>query len=217
MPKRPALFRPQQKRSRESLRRMLDAAETVLNRHGLERATISRIAAEASLSPASVYRRFPDKDALMRAVFSRGTEVNQEELAREGDSKQVGKIGIRIFTRQWVAGMLSAYRARTGLMRATVLYAQQHERTPFVCRQRDLEIQNFKKLVKTFLIWRDEISHPDPEYAVSYGILTVAFALRELILFDQARMFEHVLPVGDDHLKEELPRMFLRYLGIETE
>jgi len=30
-------------------------------------------------------------------------------------------------------------------------------------------------------------------------------------------MFEHVLPVGDDHLKEELPRMFLRYLGIETE
>ncbi|MGC2467117.1 MAG: helix-turn-helix domain-containing protein [Candidatus Acidiferrum sp.] len=217
MPKRPALFRPQQKRSRESLCRMLDAAETVLNRHGLEGATVSRIAAKASLSPASVYRRFPDKDALMRAVFSRGTEVNQEELAREVDLKQVGKIGIRIFAQQWVAGMLSAYRARTGLMRATVLYAQQHERTPFVSRQRDLEIQNFKKLVKTFLIWRDEIRHPDPEYAVSYGILTVAFALRELILFDQARMFEHVLPVRDDNLKEELPRMFLRYLGIETE
>ncbi len=84
-----------------------------------------------------------------------------------------------------------------------------------VCRQRDLEIQNFKKLVKTFLIWRDEIRHPDPEYAVSYGILTVALALRELILFDQARVFEHVLRVGDDHLKEKLPRMFLRYLGIE--
>jgi hypothetical protein len=143
--------------------------------------------------------------------------VNQEELAQEVDLKQTGKIGIRMFAQQWVAGMLSAYRARTSLMRATVLYAQQHERTPFVCRQRDLEIQNFKKLVKTFLIWRAEIRHPDPEYAVSYAILTVAFALRELILFDQARMFEHVLPVRDDNLKEELPRMFLRYLGIETE
>jgi len=68
-------------------------------------------------------------------------------------------------------------------------------------------------MVGTFLIWRDEIRHPDPAYAVSYGILTVAFALRELILFDQARTFRHALAVGDDDLKTELPRMFLRYLG----
>src|SRR6267378_5403162 len=86
-----------------------------------------------------------------------------------------------------------------------------------VRHQRDLEVQNFRKLVGTFLIWRDEIRHPDPAYAVSYGILTVAFALRELILFDQARTFRHALAVGDDDLKTELPRMFLRYLGIETD
>ena len=157
MPKRPAPSRPQQKRSRESLRRMLDAAEIVLNKHGLEGATVSRIATEAKVSPANVYRRFPDKEALMRAVFSRGTEVNREELAREVDVERSSKIGILNFAQQWIAGMLGSYRARTGLMRATVLYAQQHERTPFVRRQRDLEVQNFKKLVKTFLIWRGEI------------------------------------------------------------
>lgn len=72
--------------------------------------------------------------------------------------------------------MLNAYRARTGLMRATVPYAQQRERTPFVRRQRDLEVQNFKKLVKIFLTWRDEIRNLDAEYAISYRILTVAFA-----------------------------------------
>ncbi len=217
MPKLPASLRPQQKRSRESLRRMLDAAEIVLNKHGLQGATVSRIATQAKVSPANVYRRFPDKEALMRAVFSRGTEGNREELAREVDAERLRKIGIRTFAQQWIASMLGAYRARTGLMRATVLYAQQHERTSFVRRQRDLEVQNFKKLVKTFLIWRDEIRHPDPEYAVSYGILTVAFALRELILFDQARTFEHALPVGDDQLTSELPRMFLRYVGIEAD
>ena len=209
-------FPPRQKRSRESLRRMLDAAEVVLARHGLEGATVSRIAAAAGLSPANVYRRFPDKDALMRAVFSRATGINKEELAREVDAEQVRKIGIRDFTKQWTAGMLQGYRARAGLMRATVLYAQQHERTTFVQKQRDLEVQNFEKLVKTFLIWRDEMRHPDPEYAVSYGILSVAFALRELILFDQAHAFEEAIPVGDEHLKTELPRMFLRYLGIEN-
>jgi AcrR family transcriptional regulator len=217
MSKHPAPFRPKQKRSRESLRRMLDAAEIVLDKYGLEGATVSRIAKQAKVSPANVYRRFPDKEALMRAVFSRGTEVNREELAREVDVERLSKIGIRNFTSQWIAGMLGAYHARAGLMRATVLYAQQHERTPFVRRQRDLEVRNFKKLVKTFLVWRDEIHHPDPEYAVSYGILMVAFALRELILFDQTRTFEHALPVGDEQLKTELPRMFLRYLGIETD
>jgi AcrR family transcriptional regulator len=125
---------------------MLDAAEVVLAKHGLEGATVSRIAAAAGLSPANVYRRFPDKDALMRAVFSRATDANKKELAREVDVEQVRKIGIHVFAQQWIAAMLGAYRAGTGLMRATVLYAQQHEGTLFVCRQRDLEVQNFKKL-----------------------------------------------------------------------
>ena len=106
----------------------------------MEGATVSCIAAEAGLSPGNVYRRFPDKDALMRAVFSCGTAVNKVELEREVDAGLVRKVGIRTFTQQWIAGMLSAYRARAGLMRATVLYAQQHERTPFVRRQRDLEV-----------------------------------------------------------------------------
>lgn len=69
-----------------------------------------------------------------------------------------------------IAGMLNAYRARTALMRATVQYAQQHERTPLVRRQRDLEVHNFKKLVGTFLTCRDEIRHPDPEYAVAFAL-----------------------------------------------
>lgn len=216
MKKKARPYLPRQTRSRESLRRMLDAAETVLDRHGLEGATIARIAAAAQLSPANVYRRFPDKEGLMRAVFSRATEANEAELGREVDWEQMRKIEMRDFARQWIAAMLNAYRKRTGLMRATVLYAQQNERTPFVRRQRELEVQNFRKLVKTFLIWREEIRHPNPEYAVSYGILSVAFALRELILFDQAKAFSEVLPFRDEQLSEELARMFLRYLGMET-
>ena len=65
---------PRQARSRETLRRLLDAAEAVMLTHGPEGATLPRIAKQARVSPATVYRRFLDKDALMRAVFRRFNE-----------------------------------------------------------------------------------------------------------------------------------------------
>ncbi|MGH9775362.1 MAG: TetR/AcrR family transcriptional regulator [Candidatus Acidiferrales bacterium] len=195
---------------------MLDALEAVLDKYGLEGATLPRIAAEAGLSPASVYRRFRDKDALMRAVFSRGSEVRNEENTKKVNPEEVGKIGIRDFARNWVAAMIRGYRTRTGLMRATMMYARQHPRAGFVRRQRELEIQGFRQMVQTFLIWREEIRHPDPEQAVGYAMLIVAFVLRELILLDQFETFRDLARLSDDRLREELPRVFLRYLGVKT-
>ena len=70
-------------------------------------------------------------------------------------------------------------------------------------------------MVKTFMIWRDQIKHPDPERAVRFAFVMVALVLRELILFDRMRMFQDILPLDDDMLRQELPRMFLSYLGVE--
>jgi AcrR family transcriptional regulator len=206
---------PQQVRSRESLRRLLEAAETVIDKYGLEGATVSRIAKQARLSPANVYRRFPSKDALMRAMFCRASEINEKELAKEVDVEQLRKIGIRTFTRNWVTSMLNAYHTHTGLMRAGVQYSLQHRKTPFVRRQRELEIRGFRKLVDIFLIWREEIRHPDPEAGVRYAIFMTVFALREVILFNQIEAFGDLVPLNDERLKEELPRIILRQLGME--
>jgi len=67
MPRTSAEHPPRQARSRESLL-LLDAAEIVLVKYGPEGATLPRIAKQARLSPASVYRRFRDKEALMQAL-----------------------------------------------------------------------------------------------------------------------------------------------------
>jgi AcrR family transcriptional regulator len=216
MPLRSSPPPPRQARSRESLRRLLAAAESVFDKYGLEGATLPRIARAAGLSAASVYRRFRDKDALIRAVFSRASEVQTRELAIDVDQEQFRKIGIRNFTSHWIGGMLKGYGTRTGLIRAAMMYAQQHPRAPFVRRQRELEIQNFRKMVQIFLLWRDEIHHPDPGSAVSYGMIMVAFTVRELILFGQAQVFEGLVPLSNGHLHKELSRAFLRYLGVET-
>ena len=217
MADRPAHNPPQQARSRDSLRRLLEAAEAVFDKYGLEGATLPRIAREAELSAASVYRRFRDKDALIRAVFSRASEIQAQELAKEVNLEQLREIGIRTFTRHWIGGMLKGYGTRSGLIRAAMMYAQQHPQAAFVRRQKELEIRGYRKMVETFLLWRSEIRHPDPENAVSYGMMMVAFTVRELLLFGQAKVFENFVPVGNDQLQKELSRSFLRYLGVETD
>jgi AcrR family transcriptional regulator len=215
MPKTPTHKPPQQARSRESLRRMLDAAESVLEKYGAEGTTLVRVAKEAMLSPANVYRRFRDKDALVAAVFSRFYDMNAAELAAPVDWDAIRRVGIRQFTRNWIAGMIQGFRTRTGLIRAAALYSQSHPHAPHVKKKTAIELELYRRMVQMFLVWRDEIRHPDPEYGVGYAMLTVALTLRELIIFDNAEMFSKVVPVDDDHLREELPRAFLRYLGVD--
>jgi AcrR family transcriptional regulator len=59
---------PVQARSRERLRRVLDAADTVLAREGAAAFTTNRIAAVAGIPVGSVYHYFPDKAAVVEAL-----------------------------------------------------------------------------------------------------------------------------------------------------
>jgi AcrR family transcriptional regulator len=59
---------PTQARSRERLRRVLDAADAVLAREGSAAFTTTRIARVAGVPVGSVYRYFPDKGAIVQAL-----------------------------------------------------------------------------------------------------------------------------------------------------
>lgn len=216
MPRKPAQRPPVQKRSRESLRRMLDAAEVVLAKHGLEGAILPRIAAQARTSTANVYRRFRDKDALMAAVFQRLRERSAAAMSAQVNPEMVRRIGLVQFSRNVIEGMIRNYRSDSGLSRATIQYSERHWKTEFVRKTRASEAQSFETMVDTFMVWRDQIKHPNPERAVRFGFVLIALVLRELILFRRTRIFEDLLPLDDDILKEELPRMFLHYLGVQT-
>jgi AcrR family transcriptional regulator len=217
MPRKPAQRPPVQERSRESLRRMLDAAEVVLAKHGLEGAIPPRIAAKAGISAANVYRRFRDKDALIAAAFERIRKRSSAAMAAQVDPEMVRPIGLVQFSHNIIGGMIQNYRGDAGLIRAGVQYSEQHWETALVRATRASEAQSFQTMVDTFMIWRDQIKHPDPQRAVRFGFVMIALVLRELILFNRARIFEDVLSLDDDILKTELPRMFLRYLGVESD
>jgi AcrR family transcriptional regulator len=62
---------PTQARSRERLRKVIDAAGEVLDREGAGAFTTTRIAEAAGIPIGSVYRYFPDKEAIIEALALR--------------------------------------------------------------------------------------------------------------------------------------------------
>ncbi len=59
---------PTQRRSQDTVQRILDGAESALARIPLEYVTSTRIAREAGMSVAALYRFFPNKQAVLDAV-----------------------------------------------------------------------------------------------------------------------------------------------------
>lgn len=60
--------RPQQERSRETVRAILEAAARIFEQDGIEAATTDRIAARAGISVGSLYQYYPNKDAILVAL-----------------------------------------------------------------------------------------------------------------------------------------------------
>ena len=207
---------PQQARSRESTRKLLKAAAEVLGQHGLEGATIPRIAQHAGLTPGAIYRRFPDKDALLETVIIGILERQDERLRMMLTPDMARQIPLAVFAEQLVSSMLVSYRANAGLLRALRQFAQGRYHTPFYKRVAKLEMRSFQYLVELFLLHRKEVKHPDPPIALFFALMMLTSTLVELILVDHdLKNWQAVIPKDDQSLKRELLRTFLRYLGIE--
>ena len=63
-----------QERSQQTVRRVLDAASSLLSRMPLEEVTTTAIAGEAGLSIGALYRFFPDKQTIIDAIAVRHVE-----------------------------------------------------------------------------------------------------------------------------------------------
>ena len=59
--------------------RILRAAEECVRRWGIHRVSMSDVALQAGVSRGSIYRYFPDRDALVQAVLERVAEVHVAE------------------------------------------------------------------------------------------------------------------------------------------
>jgi AcrR family transcriptional regulator len=205
-----------QARSRESLKRLLNATIEVLDKDGLEGATIPRIAARAGLSPGTVYRRFPDKDALMREVCLRVYESNYRQVKELFSPERWKDKSLEEIARNIIELTLKGHLQHRGLLRALTFFTLQHPDAAFVRKSEELQAKAFQEVTELLLTRRSEIRHPHPEVAVRFAMLMIpVMAEGVLVLPPSPDDFSRLVPNVETQLHRELPRMFLRFLGVE--
>lgn len=199
----------QQERSRATANRLLEAAESVLEKRGLKGASVPEIARRAGVSPASIYRRFVDKDGLLREVFERffDRSIRANDAALQPSHWRTTPLEKSVCL--LITGMVAAYSQRPGLLRAVISYSEQHPDSAFRRRALELRERSLAGIEKIILLHRKEIRHPQPKKAVRIALQLVSLALKERINPND-KLRGATLPA--DELAKELSRMMLGYL-----
>lgn len=207
---------PKQARSRRTLDRLLDATERVLADVGLDGATVPAIAARAGLSVGVVYRRFRDKDALLRATyerfFARALEGNRAALAPE---RWIGA-GAGAVLAAIVAGIVRGHVQHRALLRALLAYAESHPDPAFRRRVTALNAAAAAQVTALLDARAAELSHPEPAIAVGLALGVVGATLHRWIQRDAAQGDGLLGDMDAERLTAELTRLVTAYLGVRA-
>ena len=173
MPKRPEstpLRRPRQSRSRDTLERLTKATRELLEDSTFEEIGVTDIARRARSSVGAFYSRFEDKDGLLHYL----DQLYQEELRTVYVAVEASAQTLESTVAALVPALVRLYRERRGLLRTLV-------RRSSVPGGVAREPQRFAKLI---LAHRSEIPHPNPDVAVTLGLVMLFGAIRARVLGD---------------------------------
>ena len=201
---------PQQERSRKTLDLLLHATVSILDKEGLEACTLPRVAAAAAVSPATVYRRFEDKDALLRAAFldvlQRSNRANKAMMEKLFLRPTLAETAERI-----IAAFLQQYRAHPRLLRALTQFMEKHTDSEFANEANRLIAANVRLFAALLLHHRDSIRHSNPQRAALFALLS-ALSTIEMAVFAPQSLWQTALPLSDKLFCAEVTRSLIAYL-----
>jgi AcrR family transcriptional regulator len=203
---------PRQARSRATADRLLGATFALLSEAGLEGAVIPRIAERAGVSAANIYRRFADKDALVRATI-----LHALRASRAHNEARLPRMLVRATladsARRLVALLLEQYRRQPRLMRALVRFVEADTDAGFVREARALLRANAELAARALLdAHRDEITHPDPARGVAFAVMNAAVVVEAFALDPDAGAWLPGRALGAAELARELAAGFVARL-----
>jgi AcrR family transcriptional regulator len=201
---------PQQRRSQESLERILDAAEYLIRQHGFDNMTVAEVVQRSESSVGSLYARFRNKRGLLQAVQARYHERMEDAIAAAFDEARdecLADAVVRV-----VRVLCNHLLNEPELFRAFIVEAVFDSR---VRTQGERANANRRKnLTDVLLVHRAEITHPDPELAVRWFYTVCMAVLRERITFGEAS--ELAGAFSDEAMVRELTRTMTNYLMCDS-
>lgn len=208
---------PRQARSRESETKLIKATLALLSQYGLDGATIPRVAESAGLTPGAVYRRFPDKNALLERCVIRILEDQLVQLKQGFTLEAAQRSTLPALVKLITRSMLASYRQNAKLIRALREFAQASDHLAFKRQAAKLESGALEHLSEVLMTQQKHIRHPRPKPALAMAFFMLSATLAELVVsMDSASGLSSIVPTNDKFLEPELARMFLSYLGADA-
>lgn len=205
--------RPKQARSEQTLHRILDTAERLIEENGVAGVSIPEIARRAHSSVGGFYARFRDKNELLRALEER---FFQEQLARAERLTRLenwGGASLPQIVRGCMRELVQVFRERRDLIRAFVgrAVADVEFRGAALAFEREVA----DRVGALLLAIPGAVRHPRPEAAVRIGVAIVFGSMIATVLFGDVR--HDFARLSDEEVAEELARNFLGYLSLDAE
>jgi AcrR family transcriptional regulator len=197
---------PKQKRSQESLERVLEASIGLLEDRGFDAFTVQEVSQRAEVSVGAIYARFGSKENLLRAVHRHSMEALQEaqtEAVAALDGRPAREVIVEAV--RTIAGI---FRGNEPLLRAFMHLGAVDEEISR--RGSEASTDLAKQFEATILGHGDEIAHPSPETAVDVAFRMAYCTFARQVMYGPT--FESNRPIGWDELVDEVGNACAAYL-----
>lgn len=189
---------PRQRRSRETVERILAASADLLRAEGYEGFSTNRVAREAGVSPGSLYQYFPDKGALVDEVIGRWSVEVSERVAATL-ALRVAEPGPAM-VRGVVEALVAALEADTALLRIVLV-----ELPPARTRASLLALeQRVRELLTAYLAGRTQGTAEEHATRAWVSVLAVENLVVRWVLdapaIPRARLVDEVAALGTSYL-----------------
>lgn len=200
-----------QARSQETLERLLDSAEALIEDKGFDDITVVEIATRAGFSVGAVYSRFHDKQAVLHRLQDRFVDEANLTTDDAFDPERWQGASIEEIISELTVFLVEIHRARRGVLRELLGRTKSE---PSMIERKERLVAHVGEHLESLLIARAErIGHPNPRLAIRFGLRLVLSTLEQAILFDEPGAYG--VPNSDEELAAELTRAYLAYLDLD--
>lgn len=203
-------YRPPSRRpGRESLEKLLGAAEEQLRQEELDFFTVDRVLERAGVSVGSFYARFPEgKDALLNAVQDRMHGRMQSVVDALDPGRYAGQ-PIEAAVDHVFGALIESTFSDRRLARAFMMFSAFNPTLRHKSQQ--MNIKRRDAVMAVLACHRAEIAHPDPEAAVRRAFSVFQSMINGRLLFFAPHP-ELSLGMSDEEMFAELKAWICSYL-----